>query len=215
MKKISLKGLAGFMTAGHARQRSILRTFKYPQDEEARAKITYYREARDRVAAYHKAVRDAPWLLAEAHYLDGLAALSVGRTATRLAHNARALRAYARHFSGRGFQVLQEVTLQLQYEDVLVSVHPDLHIREGKQEKIVKLEFVVEEPSDEFIKIVTQAMFEAAQSARMRLPPSAVLLFDVPRGTAHKGARLGARMRRELEAACENISAIWDKIEPT
>ena len=212
MKKLSLKGLADFMTASHTRQRSILRTYKYPEQEEARAKITYYREARDRVAAFHSTKRPRSWLLAEALNIDSLAAMSIGRTSTRLSHNARALRAYAKHFASRAFDLLDDLTLTLQYDDVVVTVHPDLHVAEDGQQKLVKLEFNVDEPSDEFIRILTQAMFEAAQGGKLGLSSSSILLFDVPRGAEYRGARLGARMRREIESACGNISAIWDRI---
>ena len=39
MKKISLKGLADFMTASAFRQRKIVREYRYPSEGESRAKI--------------------------------------------------------------------------------------------------------------------------------------------------------------------------------
>lgn len=62
IKKLSLKGLADFMTASPSRQRKILRAYKYPSEDEARAKILYYREARDRIAAFHVSPHDVSWL---------------------------------------------------------------------------------------------------------------------------------------------------------
>jgi hypothetical protein len=105
-KKISLKGLADYMTASHTRQRTVLRQYKYPEEDEAQAKIIYYREARDRVAVLHRSDRDSNWLLQQAAQLDTLAAMSTGQTKTRLRHNARALRAYANHFGGSQFRDL-------------------------------------------------------------------------------------------------------------
>ena len=46
----------------------------------------------------------------------------------------------------------------------------------------------------------------------MRLTSSSVILLDIPRGEEHRGARMGARMRNDIEAACQNIEAIWDTI---
>jgi hypothetical protein len=54
IKRLSIKGLADFMTASASRQRSLLRAYKYPKEDESRAKILYYREARDRVAVYRQ-----------------------------------------------------------------------------------------------------------------------------------------------------------------
>ena len=91
-KRISLKGLSVFMTASAVRQRSLVREFKYPGEEEAHAKILYYRDARDRIAAYHRAGHGQDWLLGEAAHLETLAVSTLDPTKTRLNHNARALR---------------------------------------------------------------------------------------------------------------------------
>jgi hypothetical protein len=150
MKQISVKGLADFMGANPARQRTIIRQFKYPKDDEARAKIVYYREARDAIEAYHRRGHDPVWLEEQAKRLDGIAAGLTGRSRTRLAHNARGVRAYSRHFSARQFRPVEDLKLHLAYADVRVTVIPDLHVREGKDEKIVKLEFSVDSPTETY-----------------------------------------------------------------
>lgn len=214
IKQVSLKGLADFMTADPARQRRILRDYKYPREDEPRARIVYYREARDRISVYHAAAHPRTWLETEASRLRVLASSAVkGRTRTRLQHNARSLTSYATHFGSRPFQVVGDnLGLSIRHDDVRVTVIPDLHVRERNQEKIIKLEFSKDEPSDQEVKIISQAMYEAADAAEMGLTASCVLYLDVERGLAHKGARAGSRMRRNIEAACENISAIWDSI---
>jgi len=212
MKRISLKGLADFMTSTAVRQRSILRQYKYPQEDEARAKILYYRDARDRIAAFHRSEHPAPWLEEQASQLSSLAAISIGTTKGRLQHNARGLRAYAANFSTRRLELLPDVTCFLTYGDVTVSVRPDLHVRERGREKLIKLEFATEAPPPRLLRIITQSMFEAAELSGMALPTSSILCFDVPRGQEVRGARVGSRMRRELQAVCANISSIWDTV---
>lgn len=212
MKKLSLKGLADYMTASSTRQRSILRQYKYPLEDEARAKIVYYREARDIVSAFHAAAHDQAWLLDEANRLKALAGASQGATKTRLQHNARAVRAYAEHFSTRSFEVLGDVYLSLLHGGVTITVVPDLHVKEKGQEKIIKLEFGVKQPDPVLVRIMAQGMLEASDVAKLGLPSSAALVFDVPRGVSHAEARVGARVRRDIENACLNISAIWDAI---
>ena len=212
MKKLSLKGLADYMTASPTRQRSILHGYKYPAEDESRAKILYYREARDRIAAYHASQHNPDWLLAQAHSLAIVAGHSAGRRRSRLQHNARGIQQYARHFGGRQFEVLDDFSHDLQFGDVFISVYPDLHVRERGAEKIIKLEFSAIEPSAEMIQILCQCMLEAASGARMPVRPSDVLLLDVPRGASHRGARIRARMTRDIQATCQNISSIWDAI---
>jgi hypothetical protein len=212
MKKLSLKGLADFMTAPEVKRRKIIHDYKYPSDDEAKAKRTYYREARDRIVAYHRGAHESVWLVEQSAQLDNVAAMSTGQTKTRLRHNARALRAYARNYATRIFEVLDDAPLALHYADVRVSVFPDLHVRESGKEKIIKLEFSNDTVSEQLVKIVSQGMYEAAEQAGMNLAASCVLYLDVTHGVEHKGARIGARMRSNIEAACLNVSAIWDSI---
>lgn len=212
-KKISMAGLADFMTASPLRQRSIVHTFKYPKEDESRAKILYYREARDRVAAYHGGRHPEQWLRTQASTLETLAMSSPkGRSRTRLRHNARGLEQYAEHFAGRSFEVQKDLRLAMQIADVKVTVSPDLHVLDGTSPKMIKLNFGMEEPSASEINIVRQTMLEAAEAKGLGLSSAQVLLFDVPRGKVYKGARFGTRTRANIEAACQNISAIWDTI---
>lgn len=212
VKQISVKGLADFMGASHSRQRTIIRQFKYPREDEAHAKIIYYREAREVIESYHRADRDVRWLHDLANQVEALGNSLAGRGRTRLRYNAGGIRAYAAHFARRRFKVLDRISLPLVYADVRITAVPDLHVREGKQEKIVKLEFSVDPPSDAEIKVIPQLLFEAATAGGLGLSSSGVLYLDVLRGEEHRGARAGSQMRRNIEAACETISDIWDKI---
>jgi hypothetical protein len=209
--RISLKGLANYMTASPTRQRKILRDFKFP-DPEGSAQAVYYREARDLISAYHAHNHPRGWLLQRVGELIKLASLAQGQTAIRLRHNARALREYERHFGRKSYVVLGDIKLELVHANVRVTIFPDLHVREGGQEKIVKLEFGVRPPLPQTVKIIVQAMFDATTKSGLGIPTSGVLYIDVPRGRIHRGARLGSRMARDVESACLNIAAIWPTI---
>lgn len=212
MKKLSVKGFAQIMLASPLRQRTLLQYHKYPSEDEPRARILYYRDARDRISAYHAQGHGPKWLLEQAISLEALAKASSGPRKTRLNHNGRGLRAYAKHFASRKLEILDDLLLTLQFGDVQITVRPDLHVVERKKEKIVKLEFGVNEPSGDEIRIISQAMFEAAEQAGMNFTASSVLYVDVPRGVQHKGARLGSRRKGDIEATCQIIDAIWDDI---
>lgn len=211
MIRIGAKGLAKFMTASAAGQRKVLRDYKYP-DEEGTAQAAYYREARDLIAEYHRAGHQRQWLEERAQIIANTASALGGRVGTRLRHNARALTEYGGHFGASRMDVLPKRKLLLAVGDVLVSVVPDLHVKESERERFMKLEFSAKKPSEPLIKIMSQLMFEAAVQAEVPVRPSDVLFVDVPRGLRHKGARMGSRVRTEIEAACANIAAVWPSI---
>ena len=212
MIQLSLKGLAKFMTASAAGQRKVLHDYKYPA-AEGQAQAKYYREARNAIARYHKQKHPESWLVQEAaDLLLASKAAPKPQIATRLKNNARALKYYATHFSSALYDVLPDVNLALTFGEVLITVNPDLHVQEKAKEKLVKLDFAADAPDAAVIKIISQAMLEAALADGMTLASSQVLYVDVPRGINHKGARLGAQMRKNIEASCQNIAAIWNTI---
>lgn len=211
-KRMSVHGLADFMVAKHARQREIVREHKYPDEDDARARIPYYREARERITAFHAGGLPSQWLLDQAASLHALAQTSARTTATRQRQNATILRSYAQHFANRRFQVLDRVKFEIQFGEIQISVFPDLQVREKGSTKLIKLGFNSDTPEPGFISVIAQTMFEAARLQRPRLTSSAVLFLDVRRGREHRGARLGSRTRSNIIAACETISDIWDRL---
>lgn len=213
MIKIGVKGLAKFMTAASVGQRKVLRDYKFP-DEEGTAQAAYYREARDLVAEFHRHRHAAHWLRDKAAVLQTTASALGGRVATRLRHNSHGLTDYAANFPSKAYEILPDRKFYVSFGDVRISVRPELHIREKARERFLKLEFAKDEPDEDTIKVISQVMFEAALAAKVPVTSSDILYVDVARGKAHKGARVGSRMRTEIEAACANISAMWDSIRP-
>jgi hypothetical protein len=211
MIKLSAKGLAKFMTSSAAGQRKVLRDYKYP-DEEGTPQAAYYREARDIVAQYHRDGHDKLWLRERAAVITSTATVLGGRVATRLRHNARALADDADHFAPRQLEVLPQRKFYLSFDDVRITVVPDLHVRENDRERFLKLDFGAKRPSAEIIKIVSQLMFEAAVQAQIPVRSADIIYVDVARGDRHEGARMGSRVRTEINASCANISAMWPAI---
>lgn len=210
--KISVKGLAKFMTASPAGQRRVLRDFKFPDEDEPKAMRLYYGEAVDAVKAYHNGNQDRQWLLDQAGLLTDLATSLGGQSGVRLRNNSRAVKQYAENFHRRRFTVLGDLRLALMYGDVRVTIAPDLHVRERTKEKIIKLDFSNRAPEEGVIQVVSQCMFEAFRSEHGAITPSSVLYLAVSSGAEHRGARVGSRMQAEVRAACDNITALWDTI---
>jgi len=132
-----------------------------------------------------------------------------GGSGPRLQNNARAIEQYAQNFSNREIDILPDLDLSFTADGVRVKINPDLHVSEGGREKIVKLEFAKDEPLPEVVKIICQAMFDAAAVNGHKYTAASVLYFDVARGTEHRGARQRARMKGEIDAALKNIVSLW------
>ncbi|HKQ58297.1 MAG TPA: hypothetical protein VJY35_10565 [Candidatus Eisenbacteria bacterium] len=208
-----MKGLADYMTASHRKQRAILHSYKYPDEDESQAKILYYREARDRILALHKSAHQPAWLQSEALQLESVAAHATDAASRRLINNARALVSYATHFGNRVFKILDEAHMTLTIAGVVITVRPDMHVEEKRAERLIKLEFGVEPLAPTAIRILTQTMYEAARNSGMSIKSKDVLCFDVTRGKVHAaGTRMGPRLKGEIKAACQNIASIWDGI---
>lgn len=212
MITIPLRCLAEYMTSGHAKQRTTLREYKYPQSAESQARIKYYQEARETISKYHRGKRPTIWLKDCAGFLDSLARHETGNRQTRIKHNARGLRAYEASFATRSFEILMVPKWYLTYVGVRIIVRPDLYVTEKGTVKAIKLDFNVKEPKPEFIKVVSQCMLEAAVANGVPLSGPTTLFMDVPRGKIYKAARVVSAMRKNIEAACMTIDAIWPSI---
>lgn len=213
IKQLTIKGYAQYATSSPGQQRRILWDHKYPAEKEPGAKSRYYKASLDLIVRYHREAHPLAWLETQAERLHNEAEHQKNNwRAGKLRRNAEVLRAYARHFGERRFEVLGPLKLSLHYRDVRISAVPDLHVREHDIEKIIKFEFGVNAPPDEIVKIVTQGLFEAAHKVGFDFAGKDVLVVDVLRGKVHRGARLGARRGAEIEAACLTISAVWDTL---
>jgi len=212
MIAIGLKGLAKFMTASAAQQRKILRDYKYP-NEEGQAQAIYYREARDCIRTYHLKKHPQRWLDDTADKLRDAASVVGGVSKTRLNHNARAVAQYAASFGDKMLTVLADTELSLTVNGVKVKINPDLHVQDRSRQKVLKLEFSSTPPDARQIAVICQCMYEGLLQSGVSATSSSVVYLDVPRGQEYRGARQGARMRREIEAACQNITALWPTIQ--
>lgn len=213
--RLNAKGLVKFMVATPAQQRKILQDYKFPKDREAAAMSRYYREAQRLIREFHAAGHARGWLLERATHLEAQARFAGdARRATRLRHNSRALIEYERSFGGRKYAVLPQQKLALEVEDVRIRVVPDLVVMERGKSKLVVFEFRNAEMSEREAKIYAQCLFEAARLGGIDVGGAGAVICAVSSGTEHRGARVGSRMLAEIEAACKNISALWDGITP-
>ena len=209
--KLTYAGVADFMASTPTKQRKILTEYKYPDEDEPRAKVLYYREARDLISAYHNGKKENVWLEEQAIRLSEMAALEPKKSArrTRLENNSRTLLDYSRNYKSTSCDILPQFSHKLEIEGVLISVFPELHIIERKKEKLVKLDFGKKPHDDHYNKVSCQILYLAALSSGLELPSNAMAVRHIATKTDFKKARAAARVENDIEATCGNISAIW------
>ena len=208
--KISLTGLAKFMTASSSAQRKVLKDYKY-REPEGVAQAAYYREGRRTVQGFHRDARDRDWLLTEATALSGQKAGLPDGAQKRLESNVRAIRAYARHFSDRNLAFESPPKLEYAHAGLVINVRPDLWGTE-RGHRLIKVQFAKPSDPEQTAKVIGQVMLAAATEAGMNLPSSAMRVWDCRKGEDYKLARVGARLQADIEAACETISDLWPAI---
>jgi hypothetical protein len=210
--RLTVKGLAKFMTRRPAAQRKILRDFKFPQPEGF-VQTTYYAEARQAIRDYHAGENDPATLVKAVDLLRAKADRSQGQTRTRLEHNIRAVESYVRHLAGRRFKMLQAPRLEYSHGGVAVRATPDLSVQEKGRESLIKLELGADLPDRKMIKIILQVIYEAGLKSGLRVRPQDVIYLDASRAVQHRGAQTRARLRHDIQAACESIDALWTGIK--
>lgn len=211
--RMSVRGLAKYIVGSPSQQRRVLQDYKYPDGDEPAAMRQYYQDATNAVRVFHRYGHDRAHLREQGQALAAKARDAQGGTATRLRNNARVVLQYEQGFGSRVFEMRPVAKMRLDFGDVQVALVPDLHVVERGKSKLIKLSFGSEEPNEVEVRVVVQCLYEAANRQMGEFSGNAVSLFDVPRATEHRGARAGARMLREIEAACDTIAGIWPRIQ--
>ena len=208
--KLNVRGVAKYIAAGPAKQRRVLRDYKYP-DPQGYAQAGYYRDAQEIIEAFHCGRYENEWLLQRAAELQTEASATVvGQRSTRLRSNATALRSYATHFGNRRLEVLPHLKLRTTIAGVIISAQPDLHVLERRRERIIKFEFAKGQSPEE-LKVESQLFLQAAVAMGLGFGGGDVLCYDCRSGEVYRG-RVGSRLNADIEAACQTIAAIWDDL---
>jgi hypothetical protein len=213
--RLSAKGLAKYIAASPSTQRRILQQFKYPTADEPFAMRLYYREATQLLRACIEKQHPSDWVRQRAIDLTASDRDVTPAAARRLRQNSDALLLFDRHFRKRPVEILPRQRFTLVFHDVAVGVVPDLIIHDSAGVlRVIKLQLGGPRPPDVTVKVITQCLFEAAVRSGFQIKPTSARYVDLPRNATHSAATAGRRVLRDIEAACETISQIWDSIPP-
>jgi hypothetical protein len=213
--QISVGGLAKFMKATSAAQRTLLRNHKFPFTAEGkkRPQIVRYSEARTAIRKYHESGNNITVLLDAIEVLVKKENEHPEKDSSRIRDNVRALKTYMAHFSKSNFTVLENPKPKYEHGEVIVSAAPDLFVDEEGKRKLIKLDFNALKPDAEVVQIILKVMHEASVVGSLGVQPRDVIYLDVSRQTQYTGAKLNKRLKRDIDAACETIADIWPRIK--
>ena len=209
--RMSARGLVRFMTSSPSGQRKVLRDYKYPEPEGV-AQASYYRDVMDVIERYHREERDKEWVLGRALALEQTSWSASGSRRTRLVKNLAAIRAYANQLPRRHYVLLGSPRLAIEAHDVYVSVAAPMHVRENGREKLV-LVLPGERMTEHEARLYCQITCEAADRAGLDIAPRDVVAVMLHAGATVTATPNRARVRRDIDAALQNIAAMWPSIE--
>jgi hypothetical protein len=213
--KISVNGLAKFMTSSEATRRTLLKDFKFPfnKDGSKKPQIVWYSEARAVIRDYHEAENNASIIVTAIEKLIAKREENPEKNAARINDNIRALETYLKHFSDRTFTILATPKPTYVHGEVFVGTSPDLYVDENGKKKLIKLDFSEKKPNVDAVEIMLKVMHEAASVAELPVRPADIIYLDITRKTQYTGKTLNKQLKKNIDAACETIEDIWPKLK--
>jgi hypothetical protein len=223
--RLSVNRLAEYIMSKGARQRSILKDRKYPDDEFNKG--MYHRESSDAISQYiaDGAVDPTP-LFNKLKSLKQMTTSKVG-TARRINSNIDALERFS--------EMLDKIDLlgatpvlghnnppHLKIHNVDVSVRPEIVLRgtAGKGRKCVgaiKLHFSKTWPMNEESAGYVSAIVQEFCGAHLLcgdeiINPTYCQVIDVGSGEVFAGVKATTKRMKDVTAECQNIAALWPSI---
>src|ERR1017187_2383566 len=212
--RLSVNGLAKFMTSSDSARRTLLKDFKFPfnKDGSKKPQIVRYSEARAAIRDYHEAHNNASVIVTAIEKLIKKREQNPEKDAARINDNVRALETYLKHFSNRNFVILDTPKPSYVHGEVTVTAGPDLFVEEKGKKKLIKLDFSEKKPNEETVQIMLKVMHEAAMVGGIAVAPADVIYLDITRQTQFTGKKLNKLLKKNIDAACTTIADIWPKL---
>ena len=213
MIKLSVRDMAQYLVSDEAAQLQLLRERKF-NAPEAIARARFYSESRTSIAAYHRGALSRDSIEAKIVTMRQDARYSNPLPRAELLSNADVLERYLYYQGHRELRLAPPPAADLVRSDVEIRVRPSLFaIEDDDWRRLIFLE-LREKPSPPAMRIIAELAFEAFRAVLRDLPPQAVQVVDVRRGTITELQQAGSAIGRELAAACKAISDVWPQLTP-
>lgn len=216
-KKISLNKLAEYMTANPSRRKQIIRDQKNPSN----FKVSRYMDAREIIVDYLKTGNEKDTMeKATKLLLESSESSFVGQDKALSGKAIEDFLDLSDEVDLTGVQVEagnQFSTQRLEISDLIISIRPDAILRDkntGSVVGAVKLHFSKTSPLDERACEYGASALRfhlENQMSESKIDPKKCYMVDVPTGKVKSAPKAFSRRLNDITAACEEISARWDK----
>lgn len=221
--RLSVNQLSSYLVASSAQRRRILQDAKYPDT----FRVNWYDLARQHITAFV-----AGGMVDETILTDGIARLLAtsavsSNDAVRLRTNVEALESVLASYSNLKLNGLSATSTMnwehqhLSIKGVAISVRPEFFLNGTYMNRAtvggIKLYFSKQDSlSDSSASYVACILMRYIQDCGTPLGAvvrqSSCFVYDVFAGRAHAAPQAVAQRRRDIEAACEEITTIWTTV---
>lgn len=208
-KRASMAFVAQYMDASFTTQRSMVRRAKHAETEFG---LLYYQDCRDAVARYLEAGCDSDVLKLKISRLESEKGDTTPQHETLLNHNIRALSEFERQFGNLEADFLTRPRCPLSISDVKIPTTPDLHYTIKGKERFVRLVYSVKPLEPPHLKVFHQLVFTSLRETFISLKPNQVHIVTLHSEETFTCARPSKRLAKNIEAACETISNVWETV---
>jgi hypothetical protein len=213
MIRLSVREIAQYLVSDEPARLQLLRERKY-LSIEALARMRFYSEARTSITAYHRGALSRDALEAKIITMRKEAIYANPFLRTELHSNADVLERYLYYQGHRTLHLAPPIAADLVRSDVEIRVRPSLFaIDDDDQRRLIFLE-LRETSRLSAMRVIAELAFEAFRPVLRNLPPQAIQVIDVRRGTMTELQQGGPAIGRELAAACKAISDVWPELTP-
>jgi hypothetical protein len=212
--RIGATGVAECISKGLSPRRSMLRPFKYNKSGEGAGRSAYYQYALNAIRQFHRSGNSRTVLRDARRSMDSLASdpsLSHLQR-TKLLRNADAIATYQKIYGDRQFELLPRHRLQLKIAGVTITAQPDLWVREGTIEVIIKIGVHKKKQPELFMELMLHILRKAAIATGYKVRARNVAFLDITSGDERIAKLPLSYFNKKLASTCREIEQIWPDI---
>lgn len=209
--KLSMVGLAKFMQANVHDKIKILYNYKF-STREGKAMSYYYSPALRVIRKFIKEKKDLVWLDSMAFEIINTAYNNT-RHKIKCLKNYEAIISYKKVYGKKDFILLDNIRIKLKMSNVNVSVFPELFVKESDENKVIKLDFCKDEPSEEKMKIISHLILNAIRKEEKDVDIENIIYADVNRYKTYSLAGSDNTIDSEINLACKEIENMWESLK--
>lgn len=209
--RIPMSCIAELITSPGRSRDALLRPYKFKNQGEGLVRVSYYQRALQTIRKYHSAGNDPAILDRSVREMrESSEETPENRKLVKLRRNISAVEAYRRIYGNRKFDILSIRRLEYPLGGVIVTARPDLWVKEGNSQVLLKIGMAKHGPS--YIDMLLCLLRKAAVRGGYRIRAKNIVYLDVSTGRERISSGPLTRFNPAFKNAAQQISATWSEI---